>query len=592
MNYKLWFRVGFLCFLARGQGHAEQSKRDGKEDYLLVATDRTSTLKKELSEVVGSGHRVVAVWSGDDGELLMILDRPEPATPREVELLATLKLETMEKELTVAAADGFRIIPNGILLNKSQETKEGAELVLVLERTAGSDQRHEYRFVHAYNDYEYVPNSVAPEGAIDIKPLQEQLNELAEEGYDVVGLVSRSADGLVIRKVVGPLGVEVRVRRVYYLLIGEKEVGAPSPGPDTVLELSERYRLIAGKGGALQNKLNDAAAAGYRLRFTTFPPPPITRKKMEEDMPKAFGAGFPEVVLLMEKTAEPTEDFQFGYLVESSAGPITLKYQMTAAGKRGYRLHPASIFSRPLSVIMERAPGEQMQHAYQALETSRTKTLKKEVDQTSANGYAVVAGGLSQQGQHMVLLEKSLGTPAEAVAPPTPGLTPSATGGGKAMTLATRKSDTMQEELDQAAAEGYRVMAVSAPPDNPYSGGELVLTLEKSPTRGDPFEYAVVGANRIKTMAKDLNEAAADGFRMMPGTVLLKHGMFNVWEIFTLMEKMPGGDARYEYVMLGANRESTLEKEIEEAMAQGYEIVGSANRVGEHLAFLERRAPK
>ena len=44
--------------------------------------------------------------------------------------------------------------------------------------------------------------------------------------------------------------------------------------------------------------------------------------------------------------------------------------------------------------------------------------------------------------------------------------------------------------------------------------------------------------------------------------------------------------------MLGANRESTLEKEIEEAMAQGYEIVGSANRVGEHIAFLERPVPK
>jgi hypothetical protein len=233
-----------------------------------------------------------------------------------------------------------------------------------------------------------------------------------------------------------------------------------------------------------------------------------------------------------------------------------------------------------------------MQHAYQALETTRTKTLKKEVAKTSADGYAVVAGGLSQQGQHLVLLEKSLGTPAEAFAPPTPSLTPSATGGGKAMTLATRKSDTMQEELDQAAAEGYRVMAVSAPPDNPYFGGELVLTLEKSPTPAATFEYAVVGANRISTMEKDLNKAAAEGFRMMPGTVLLKHGMFNVWEIFTLMEKMPDGETRYEYVMLGANRESTLEKEIEEAMAQGYEIVGSANRVGEHIAFLERPVPK
>jgi hypothetical protein len=322
MNHNLWFRVGFLCFLALGQGHAEQSKRDAKEDYLLLATRKTSTLKKELNEAVGRGHRVVTAWSGNDGnEMLMILDRREQVTPREVELLATLKLETMEKELTVAAGEGFRIMPNGILLNKSQETKEGAELVLVLERTAGSDQRHEYRFVHAYNDYEYVPNSVALEGAIDIKPLQEQLNELAEEGYDVVGLVSRSADGLVTRKLVGPLGVEVRVRRVYYLLIGEKEAGAPPPSPDAASKLSERYRMIVGKGGALQNKLNDAAAAGYRLRFTTFPPPPITRKKIEEDMPKAFGAGFPEVVLLMEKTAEPTVNFQFGYLVESSAGP-------------------------------------------------------------------------------------------------------------------------------------------------------------------------------------------------------------------------------------------------------------------------------
>lgn len=587
MDHKLCLKLGILFFLTWASARAEQSNLDLSQRYLLLATSRTSTLQDEISEAVKSGYSVVTAWSGaDGGELLVLLERTEPAVQRESNVLAAIRLPTLEQELIEAATQGFYLVPSGVLLNTSQSGPDGEEIVLPLERTSGSTRQYEYTLAAVSTDYDYIPGTDELTGTIQTQPLQKQLQQMAERGYHVVNLVSRSRDVEMTRRL-------VRVRRVQYILIGEKDSASPLSSPATKSGQYDRYRIISGAGSVLQDELNLAAASGYRLLLTTVPPPPITRRReSKQDVPQAFVPGFPEVVLVLEKTNEPFE--KHSYLVMSSAGPMTLRYQMTAAARHGYRLHPGAIFSNPLSVIMERAPGKQSQHEYAVLETQRTSTMQKEILETSANGYVVVGAGLSQQDQHLVLLEKTLETPAVEVAATTP-LRLAIIGTGavhnrKTLTLETRRTSTIEKELNEVAAEGFRILSASAPValGDSLIGGEVSVTLEKRAEPPATFEYSVRSTTRISTMEKELNKAAADGFRLLPGTVLLKRGTLGMIELMIIMEKSPEPEPFFEYQMLSTSRESTLEREMLEAMTRGYEIAGSANRNGEHIVFLER----
>lgn len=151
--------------------------------------------------------------------------------------------------------------------------------------------------------------------------------------------------------------------------------------------------------------------------------------------------------------------------------------------------------------------------------------------------------------------------------------------------LATRKTSTMQKELDQAAAGGYRILAGSR-----TSGTEMALLLESVATPPDTYEYFLLATTRTSTMQKELNEVAARGFRLLPSTMMQKERMFGSMEIVVIMEKPPGSPQHYEYLLLATTRTSTLQKEITAATEGGYEIVGMVSR-DEHIVIMERPAP-
>ncbi len=63
--------------------------------------------------------------------------------------------------------------------------------------------------------------------------------------------------------------------------------------------------------------------------------------------------------------------------------------------------------------------------------------------------------------------------------------------------------------------------------------------------------------------------------------------MFGGIEIVMILEKAPGGETRYQYLLLATTRTSTLQKEMMAATEQGYEVVGMVSR-GEHMVILEK----
>lgn len=148
--------------------------------------------------------------------------------------------------------------------------------------------------------------------------------------------------------------------------------------------------------------------------------------------------------------------------------------------------------------------------------------------------------------------------------------------------LATKKTSTMQKELSEAAAAGYRIMVGS-----PTSGTEMALILEKVATPPDTYEYWLLATTRTSTMQKELNEAAAKGFRLLPRTMIAKAQMFGEVEIVVVMEKPPGPPQHYQYLLLATSLTGTLQKEMSQAIKDGYDVVGMVSR-GEHMAILEK----
>ena len=156
------------------------------------------------------------------------------------------------------------------------------------------------------------------------------------------------------------------------------------------------------------------------------------------------------------------------------------------------------------------------------------------------------------------------------------------------MLLATKKTATMQKELDEAAAAGYRVIVGS-----PTSGSEMAVLLERVATPPDTYKYKLLATTHTGTMEKELNEAAAQGYRLLPRTMISKVDITPFsggQEIVVLMEKAPNSKKFYHYKLLATTLTSTLQKEITESIAQGYTLAGMVSR-GEHMVIMEKESP-
>jgi hypothetical protein len=151
--------------------------------------------------------------------------------------------------------------------------------------------------------------------------------------------------------------------------------------------------------------------------------------------------------------------------------------------------------------------------------------------------------------------------------------------------LATVKTSTMQKELDEAAAQGFRVVTGS-----PTSTSEWAVLLERVATPAAPYTYRLLATTKIATMRKELNEAAAEGYRLLPRTMTSKDSFLSM-EVVMLVEKAPNSDARYEYRLYATTSEKKMRAEIEKAEGEGFTLAGMVSR-GQHMVIMEREYGK
>lgn len=148
--------------------------------------------------------------------------------------------------------------------------------------------------------------------------------------------------------------------------------------------------------------------------------------------------------------------------------------------------------------------------------------------------------------------------------------------------LATTKTSTMQKEMDEVSAQGYRILVGS-----PTSGSEMAIFLSRDATIEEPYKYRLLATTRTGTMQKELNEAADGGFRLIPSSMIAKKQLLGGVEIVMIMERPAKVVRQYEYKLLATTKTSTLQKEVTEAQAAGFVIIGMVSR-GEHMVVMER----
>jgi hypothetical protein len=138
--------------------------------------------------------------------------------------------------------------------------------------------------------------------------------------------------------------------------------------------------------------------------------------------------------------------------------------------------------------------------------------------------------------------------------------------------LATSRTSTMERELNEAAERGFRFQTVMGG-ETAIGGNEVVAIMAR--TAGSPgrFAYKLLATSRTSTMERELQEAADEGYEYRGQTIF--KSAFGGDEVVCILER--DNDAEVvpvQYRLLATNRTSTLEEELLEVGAAGYQIVG------------------
>ncbi len=140
--------------------------------------------------------------------------------------------------------------------------------------------------------------------------------------------------------------------------------------------------------------------------------------------------------------------------------------------------------------------------------------------------------------------------------------------------LATNKTSTMERELNEAARDGF-VLVQAMGGNTEHGGEELVAVVERdnAVNHAEPYEYLVLATNRTGTMQNELNDAARRGFAFVAQTVFTT--AFGGEEVVIIMERSLYAEAPVcEYQLLATSRTSTMQKELSEYGRKGFLVRG------------------
>ena len=139
--------------------------------------------------------------------------------------------------------------------------------------------------------------------------------------------------------------------------------------------------------------------------------------------------------------------------------------------------------------------------------------------------------------------------------------------------LATTRLSTMEKEIGEAADEGYAYRSVMGGQTS-FGGSEAVVIMQReigSEPKGRKL-YKLLGTNKTSTMQKEMQELGEEGFEYRGQTVFAT--TFGGQQVVVIMElDVENPTKRVDYLLLATKKTSTLEKELREAGAEGFEVM-------------------
>ena len=158
--------------------------------------------------------------------------------------------------------------------------------------------------------------------------------------------------------------------------------------------------------------------------------------------------------------------------------------------------------------------------------------------------------------------------------------------------LATNKTSTMEREMQDAAAAGFRYAGTMGG-ETAFGGSEVVLVMTKAAGAAVRYDYRLLATSKTSTMQRELQEAAAAGFDYKGQSVF--SSTFGGREVVVILERdreAPARD-RWEYRLLSTSKTSTMQRELSAAGSEGFEFVGltvgSTAMGGSELVTITRR---
>ena len=131
----------------------------------------------------------------------------------------------------------------------------------------------------------------------------------------------------------------------------------------------------------------------------------------------------------------------------------------------------------------------------------------------------------------------------------------------------------MEKELNQAAEEGFRFSGVMGG-KTAFGGSEVVALMSRD--AGQPaarFAYRLLATSKTSTMQREIQQAGDAGFEYKGQTVF--DSTFGGDEVVVILERDKKAEAsRDQYKLVATSKTSTLQKELSEVGAAGYEFVG------------------
>jgi len=140
--------------------------------------------------------------------------------------------------------------------------------------------------------------------------------------------------------------------------------------------------------------------------------------------------------------------------------------------------------------------------------------------------------------------------------------------------LATNKTSTMQKEMDAAAAAGFRYRTVMGG-ETSFGGSEVVVVMSKDPEEAvsDRYRYRLLATSKTSTMQKEMQQAGDQGYEYRGQTVFKTS--FGGEEVVIILEQDSEQKLlRYKYRLLATKKTSTMQKELNEAGEEGFQLVG------------------